>query len=205
MSMGDFVKSFDKPKVGKGEELYLEALIQFLDVFSQEYIGTSSISYGKVFQHIQTGHFHWFIGPDIQTIDQAMDMIEEAVLNGAPIWNLLNLSNELQVQIFKELEDAYIEECKRLAEEQRLADLKTYKCLTCKHWTAGTPGNRRCRFIENITWKWYEEQKMDYFKARRLRDKLEQQVKYHPGSFNPYSDEAKNGCKYYEYDKEKDK
>ena len=213
----EFINSFNKSPIGKGEELYIEALVQFLDVFSQEFIGTSNISYARVFQHVQSGQFHWFTAFQIQTVDDAMEMIEEAVLNGAPIWNMLYLDNPLQEQIFKELEEAYIEDCKRKEEEQRIANLKIYKCLTCKHYKIGLyeghdvpielPGmrvfTRRCSYIEGSDLKHTDK---DYYKKSEERRKIEGKViDYHPGQFNVYKEKNKNGCKGYQYDKRRDK
>lgn len=198
-----------KTSLNQTQAIYLEALIEFLEVFSMEYIGTSSVNYASVFDHIQGGAFHWNT-MNIETIDDAMRIIEESVLAGAPIWNLLILS-PLQESIFKELELAYIRECERKAEEQRLANLKIYKCLTCAHYEISLrsgekvkrqlPGmdvfTRRCKYIEGRS-----SDERD--RNREERSKIERVIDYHPGSFNVLKEKNKKGCHAYQYDPERD-
>jgi len=209
-----------KGRLGPGEELYLDALIQFLEVFSQEFIGTATLDYAKIFNHVQTGQFHWVIGPTIKTIDDAMTKIEEAVLNGAPIWNLLKLETDHQRRVFEGLELAYLAECERKAEIERLVNLKIYKCLTCQHYEiklrAGgevkrrLPGmdvfTTRCRYLEMREPGCLKHTDKGYYREQDRRQTEERsKLDYHPGSFNVYKDENKNGCSGYLYDPERDR
>jgi hypothetical protein len=203
----------------EGEQLYVDALIQFLDVFSQEFIGTTSINYAAVFNHVHSGQFHWVVGPSIKTIDDAMAKIEQAVINGAPIWNFLKFENERQRQVFEELEEAYDNECKRRDEEQRVKNLKIYKCLTCAHYeiklqSGGEVKRRlpgmnvfttRCKYLEMREPGCLSHKDDGYYRERDRRERIERgKMDYHPGAFSVYKDKNKKGCSGYVYDPDRD-
>jgi hypothetical protein len=202
----------------------MEAMVEFLEVFASEFIGPARINYGAIMTYLQSGKSQWFLLPDIDSIDDVMELIEKWVLTGAPIWNFLHLENDFQRQMFEGLSVAYQENQARLAEEQRLADLKLYKCLTCIHFEISTakgkrlkrigpgclePGDyifgRRCQYLECREPDGLERDDPEYWNERDRRETMiRQKMKYSPGSFNVYDEANKAGCDGYKYDKERD-
>lgn len=185
----------DKSGVAENEAIFVNALIQFLIVFSQEYIGSVEINYSKVFRYVQSGRFHWVTAYEIKCLDDALQFIEKQVITGFPIWYFLNLENDFQKSVFKDLERAYEQEQLRKREEKRLLKLKTYKCLTCKNYYLLETSffiQSRCEYIERSSG------------INQECGELSQRLNYGNG-FNPCTEEARFGCDKYIYDENKDK
>lgn len=103
--------------------LMCEAMINFLNIFGLENVGTFEIEYWKVLQYVNSPEFRVTAGWDMKSIDDCYQFIEDEVLAGWPIWNFLRLDARAK-SVFDDLFD-------REAQEREDAMKRKYKCMRC--------------------------------------------------------------------------
>ena len=148
---------------------FYEVLKEFLEIYANEFIGNNtSINLENVAQYLNSNKYLARFKINSYTKDEIFKILEEDIVNGFPIWQLLNVSDwtknilelEFASTVNKELED----------------NKNKYKCLTCKyyeekHTSFGTilkcnvPKSRYDRIFDRGTLESWKKKCKDYVKG----------------------------------------
>ena len=107
--------------------LIYQAITQVLTVFAETEIGTNVNLNNEVicsYLNSDDSIADYF---DAHTIDECFDIFTTQILNGYPVWRMLDLPEWTLQQLEKEFRD----ELDREEEEQK----RKYKCLTCAYFS----------------------------------------------------------------------
>lgn len=106
---------------------FYEVLKEFLELYSNEFIGNNaSINIENVARYLNSGRYLTRFKLEKFSKDELFKEFENDVLNGYPIWELLNISNWTR----KILELEF----KKNIKNELIKNIKKYKCLTCKYY-----------------------------------------------------------------------
>ena len=106
---------------------FYEVLKEFLELYSNEFIGNNIyINVENVAKYLNSGRYLTRFKINKVSKDELFKEFESDILNGYPIWELLNISdwtrNILELEFKETVKNEFIENCKK------------YKCLTCKYY-----------------------------------------------------------------------
>ena len=106
--------------------MYFNVFKDIISIFGQMEIGNDEVDVEELATYLGSDKF-FFDTFTAETEEEIQEQITELIENGFPVWRFLKCSEWTKNMV----EKSFKEECEQEKEEL----FKTYKCLTCQHYS----------------------------------------------------------------------